>query len=150
MIQSRAMHACQQSGGFKRTRTVASDISISSLERIFTSWLEEYVDRGNKRDMDALLQQAKEYLHWKITVPCVSVLMDTASIAERVALQAPNMLIRPAIVQAAIMAVNAREACVHVPDAHMWSRIDKLSGTIRCVLTRGENLLCIQLAWIQF
>lgn len=50
------------------------------------------------------------------------------------------MLIKPAILQAAIIGTHNQDACVHVPDPQIWSKRDEISNCIRCVLTRWREL----------
>ena len=90
--------------------------------------------------MELLTKPFKDTINWKTTVPPVLTLTQTASLAERVALHAPNLLIRPAVVQAALLSMHRRDSCFSCSDGKVLGAAEDVTDTIRCIITRWREL----------
>lgn len=66
------------------------------------------------RDMEVLLEVFVKGLSWKVAVPSVHVLMQSASLAQRVAMHVPIMLLRETMVCAVLPSMHHREQHVNV------------------------------------
>ena len=123
-----------------RARSTSSGITIPCMERVLEAWAEEKIAKGGTRDMDLLTKPFADTINWKTTVPPVLTLVMTASLAERVALHAPNMLIRPAVMQAALLSMHKRDSCFKCSDGKVLGAAEDVTDTLRCVLTRWREL----------
>ena len=110
------------------------------MERVLEAWVEEKIAKGGTRDMELLTKPFADTINWKTTVPPVLTLAQTASLAERVALHAPNMLIRPAVMQAALLSMHKRDSCFKCSDGKVLGAAEDVTDTLRCVLTRWREL----------
>ena len=124
----------------KRARSTSSGITIPCVERILESWVEEKIAKGGTRDMELLTKPFKDTINWKTTVPPVLTLTQTASLAERVALHAPNLLIRTAVVQAALLSMHRRDNFFKCSDGKVLGAAEDVTDTIRCIITRWREL----------
>ena len=126
----------------KRSRTASSQISVACVEHIMASWLQTVVEEGGKRDLVALLKPIEEQMTWKTTVPSVDILMKTSGLVRKFVIHAPNLLIKPALMQGGLMNLHSHLPCLpDVVPSQVLFKIEHCSGLIRCAITRWRELV---------
>ena len=124
----------------KRHRSSSVNIRVGAVESILERWIGEHVEAGQPRDIEIIMKELNDKLHWKVTVPPVGVLMKTASLVERFAVHAPSLLIKPATVVAALLNCHKRDALAHCTAGKVLGVIEDHASLIRCTITRWREL----------
>ena len=126
----------------KRSRTASSHISVACVEHIMASWLQTVVEEGGKRDLVALLKPIEEQMTWKTTVPSIDILMKTSGLVRKFVIHAPNLLIKPALMQGGLMNLHSHLPCLpDVEASQVLFKIEHCAGLIRCAITRWRELV---------
>ena len=126
----------------KRARTASSSISCACVEHIMASWLQTVVEEGGKRDLVALLKPIEEQMTWKTTVPSVDILIKTSALVRKFVIHAPNLLIKPALMQGGLMNLHSHLPCLpDVVPSQVLFKIEHCSGLIRMAITRWRELV---------
>ena len=126
--------------GHKRRRSSSVNIRVASVETVLERWITEQASKGHPRDLTLIMKKIDDQLHWKITVPSIKVLLETASLAERFAVLVPCLLIKPATVVAALLNCHKRDALVHCPASQVLNVLEDSAALIRCTITRWREL----------